>query len=264
MANTAYPLGMQSQLAGDIDLLNDTISVALFGTGYTYSASHQYANQLGTIIGTAQDLAGKSTTGGVFDATDINFGAIAAGSAIKGFALFKNTGNLSTSPLLLYADTATGLPVTTTGGEFQMPWSDDAKKILRLALPFYPKGGEKVLNGDIDWLDDDIMVRLLPSSYTYSDTHEFLNQVSAGIGTDQTLAGKSIANGIFDANDAPFGALAGGSIIGSILLYKNTGVPSTSPVLLRFSDTVGLPMATNGAEYTQKWSNATSRIFRLG
>lgn len=263
MSNTAYPLGMQALLAAGINFTSDTISAALVPSTYTYSAAHQYASSLGTIIGTAQDLVDKVITGGVLDADDLNFGALAPGNTIKALALFKNTGNLSTSPLLFYFDAVTGLPAATNGGVITVPWGDDVKKIARITTPAYPLGAEKMLSGAINFSSDTIKVRLLPASYVYDAGHEFLDDLPAGIGTDQTLTSKSITNGVFDAADAAFGALASGSSIGSILLYKSTGTDSTSPLLIRFSDTVGLPYDTNGATYTQQWNNGTSKIFRL-
>lgn len=263
MSNSAYPLGMQALLSAGINFTADTISAALVPSTYTYSAAHQYASSLGALIGTSQDLTGKTITGGVLDADDLNFGALAPGNTIKALAVFKNTGNLSTSPLLFYFDAVTGLPAATNGGVITVPWGNDVKKIARIPLPAYPLGAEKMLSGSINWAADTIKVRLLPESYVYDAGHEFLDDMPFGIGTDQTLTGKSVANGVFDASDANFGTLAGGSSIGSILLYKSTGTDSTSPVLVRFSDVVGLPYATNGANYTQQWSNGTSKIFRL-
>ena len=265
MANTAYPLGAQKMLAGanTVDFVTDTIKVALVSSSYTFSTSHEFLSSLGTVIGTSQPLANKSVTGGVLDADDLNYGAIAPGSTIKALVVFKDTGNASTSPLLFYFDTVTGLPAATNGGVITVPWGNDVKKIARINLPFYPKGAEKVWGGDIDFEDDTLKVRLLPSSYTYNAAHEFLSSVSAGIGTDQTLANKTITGGVFDADDAAFGALASGSTIGSVLIYKDTGSAATSPLLILFTDTIGLPYTTNGANYTQQWSNAAAKIFRL-
>lgn len=266
MSNTVYPLGAQRMLEGanTIDLIADTIKVALVASSYTYSTAHEFVSDLSTNrVGTDQTLANKTIAGGIFDGDDVTYGAIAPGSTLKGIVFYKDTGNASTSPLLFYMDTITGMPASTNGGVVNVPWSSGADKIMVIDLPFYPKGAEKVLGGDIDWADDTIKVRLLPSSYVYDAGHEFLSSVSAGIGTDQTLASKTITGGVFDAADADFGALAGGSTIGSVLIYKDTSNPATSPLLIRFTDTVGLPYSTNGANYTQQWSNATAKIFRL-
>lgn len=264
MANTTYPKGGEKILGSAIDFISDTIKVALVSSGYTFSSSHEFVSDLGaTRIATDKELLNKSVAGGVLDGDDLSYGAIAPGSTIKAMVIYKDTGNASTSPLLFYFDTVTGLPASTNGGVITVPWGNDVKKIARINLPFYPKGAEKVWAGDINFSTDTLKVRLLPSSYVYDAAHEFLSSVSAGVGTDQTLASKSITGGVFDADDAPYGALSAGSTIGSVLIYKDTGNPATSPLLILFTDTVGLPYATNGANYTQQWSNGAAKIFRL-
>lgn len=264
MANTSYPKGAQKMLSASIDFIDDTIKVALVSSSYTFSTAHEFVSDLSTTrIATDQTLASKSVTGGVLDADDLNYGAIAPGSTIKALVVYKDTGNASTSPLLFYFDTVTGLPAATNGGVITVPWSNDIKKIARITLPFFPKGAEKVWAGSINFSSDTLKVRLLPSSYVYDAGHEFLSSVSAGVGTDQTLASKSVTDGVFDADDAAFGAIASGSTIGSVLIYKDTGDSATSPLLILFTDTVGLPYATNGANYTQQWSSGAAKIFRL-
>lgn len=144
MANTSYPKGMEKLLSGSINIPADTIKAALLPDTYTYSTAHEFLSQLGTRVGTDQTLANKVITGGVFDADDLDFGALAPGNNLKAIAVYKDTGNSSTSPVLLYIDTATGLPMATNGGSITIPWDAGVKKIARLNLPFFPKGAEKV------------------------------------------------------------------------------------------------------------------------
>lgn len=54
----------------------------------------------------------------------------------------------------------------------------------------------------------------------------------AVIGTPQTLASKTVSNGVADAADATFTAVASGSTVDAVLVYEDTGTPSTSRVLL--------------------------------
>ena len=263
MSNTNYPKGAQKILGASVNFAADTIKACLVPSTYTFSTAHEFLSDLGTRIGTDQTLTGKSVAGGVLDADDLDFGALAPGNTIKALVIYKDTGNASTSPLLIYIDTATGLPAATNGGVVTVPWDNSVKKIARLNLPVYPKGGEKMLSGAINFSADTVKVRMLPASYVYDAGHEFLSQVSAGVGTDQTLANKSITGGVFDADDADFGAIAAGSSMGYVLLYKDTGNPATSPLLILFDDVVGLPYATNGAPYVQRWSDGSAKIMSL-
>lgn len=265
MANRLYPNGAEKMLSAAINYTSDTIKAVLVSSTYTYSAAHEFLSDLGTTVGTDQALAAKSVAGGVLDADDLDFGPLAPGSTVKAVVLYKDTGNPSTSPLLMYLDSgpSVGLPFTTNGGALTIPWNNDAKKIARINLPVYPKGGEKMLSAAINFSADTIKAVALPSSYGYNAAHEFLADVGTVIGTAQTLASKSITNGVFDAADVPLGALTGGSALASILIYKDTGSAATSPLLLRITDVTGLPLATNGAEVTVRWSDGASKIFSL-
>lgn len=133
MAKTLYPKGAEKILRASINFDTDTLKVALVSDGYTYSAAHEFLVNLGaTVIGTPQTLATKVTTGGIFDADDVDFGAIATGSTIAAFVLFKDTGNAATSALLAYSTEATGFPASTNGGSVAIPWSNGPSKIIAL------------------------------------------------------------------------------------------------------------------------------------
>ncbi|CAM4266792.1 DUF2190 domain-containing protein [Comamonas aquatilis] len=132
MANKFFPRGAQKVLGASINLATDTIKAALVPDSYTYTETHEYLNQLGTIVGAAVELTGKTVVGGVFDADDPAFGALAAGSTVKAVVLFKDTGNPATSPLVCYLDVITGFPFSTNGGTVSANWSDGSAKILSL------------------------------------------------------------------------------------------------------------------------------------
>jgi hypothetical protein len=70
MANALYPIGKKAILDGDIDFLTDTIKIQLCDSAYTYSASHNFFDDIGAggRVGTSAALASKTTTGGAFDA----------------------------------------------------------------------------------------------------------------------------------------------------------------------------------------------------
>ena len=59
---------------------------------------------------------------GVFDADDPVFTAL-TGDQVESLVLFKDTGTDTTSPLLAYWDTATGLPLTPNGGNVTVVWA---------------------------------------------------------------------------------------------------------------------------------------------
>ena len=134
MANALYPSFKELLLGGDIDLAADTIKVALIDTGtYTYSSAHDFYNDVSAgVVGTPQTLGSKSITAGVFDAADVTYTAV-SGSTVEAYIIYKDTGNVATSPLIAYLDTGqTGLPVTPNGGDITITFDSGASKIFAL------------------------------------------------------------------------------------------------------------------------------------
>jgi hypothetical protein len=72
-----------------------------------------------------------ATGGGVLDASDVTFSAV-TGAVSEAVVLYLDTGNASTSTLLLYIDTATGLPVTPNGGDITVQWDNGANKVAKI------------------------------------------------------------------------------------------------------------------------------------
>ncbi len=134
MANTLYPLARQGFLDADIDWSAHDIKGVLVDTGaYTYSAAHQYLSDIagGARIATSGNLASKTSTLGVADAADLTFSAV-TGTTIEALVLYRDTGVAGTSQLIAYIDTATGLPVTPSGGDIVITWDNGANKIFAL------------------------------------------------------------------------------------------------------------------------------------
>lgn len=134
MANALYPKAKQRFLGGDIDLENDTIKVALIDTGtYTYSSSHEFWDDASSAaVGTPQTLGSITISDGVFDAADATYSSV-TGDSVEAYIIYKDTGDPSTSPLILYADSvASGLPVTPNGGNISITWDNGSSKIFAL------------------------------------------------------------------------------------------------------------------------------------
>jgi hypothetical protein len=118
MANAIYPKAKEGFISGAINLTTDTIKCELVDSAsYTYSAAHQYLSDVagGARIATSQTLTSKTVTNGQFDCVDPVFTAVAAGGPHEYLILYVDSGVDSTSELLVFIDTATGLPVTPNG-----------------------------------------------------------------------------------------------------------------------------------------------------
>lgn len=123
MANALYPIGKKKLLDADIDMLVDNIKCILVdGADYTYNAAHDFLDDVAgaSIVATSPNMAGKSTTGGVFDCDDFAFTAV-TGDQSEILIYYKDTGAAATSPLICYVDTSIGgAPVTPSGGNINV------------------------------------------------------------------------------------------------------------------------------------------------
>lgn len=63
-----------------------------------------------------------SVAAGVFDAADTTFSSL-TGDQVESLILFKDSGTESTSSLIAYWDTVTGLPLTPSGGDVIVTWN---------------------------------------------------------------------------------------------------------------------------------------------
>ena len=136
-----------------------------------------------------------------------------------------------------------------------------------MANALYAKGKEKLLSSTnaISLDTDTIRVALVRNDYAQNlATDEFYTSISAHVlGTPQTLANKTITNGVFDADDVTWTAVTAGSTSEGVVIYKDTGTPSTSPLLAYIDVITGFPLATNGGNITVQWDNGAFRIFSL-
>lgn len=135
MTNVLYASAKESFLTGAINMSSDTIKAQLVDAAdYTVNAATDNALDdvpSGARVGTAVALSSKSVTGGVFDAADLTFTSV-TGDPSEALVIYKDTGTESTSLLIAYIDSATGLPVTPNGGNINVAWDNGANKIFKL------------------------------------------------------------------------------------------------------------------------------------
>lgn len=135
MANTLYDFARQRFLEAQINWMTDVVKVILVDTGaYTpQTAVHQYLSDIPTSarIAGPVTMTGKATTGGAADASDVTFTAV-NGTSIEAIIIYVDTGTESTSPLIAFIDTATGLPITPNGGDIIVTWDNGTNKIFKV------------------------------------------------------------------------------------------------------------------------------------
>lgn len=134
MANAIFPayktaiLSASANVSLTVDDATDGPFIALVDTGtYTYSAAHDFYNDLSGIVGTDQRLDNPtvgSVSAGTFDADNVTFTAV-SGATVEALVIYRhNSGANTTWRLVAYIDTSvTGLPVTPNGGDISVSWS---------------------------------------------------------------------------------------------------------------------------------------------
>jgi len=125
MASAVYPKFKEGILQGTWNLSSAVVRAVLIDTGtYTYSAAHDFYNDLSGVVGTeSAAMDGKTFTAGTFDANNVTFSAV-TGNTVEAIVLFVDTGNAATDALICYVDSASsGLPVTPNGGDIVVAWN---------------------------------------------------------------------------------------------------------------------------------------------
>lgn len=141
MAGALYDKGREKFLGpatNQINWTNDTIKVVLVSSSYVPNiATHEFVQ--GTISThtatiTAQTLGTKTVTDGVADAADVTFSAVTANRVWDYVAIFKDTGAQFNSPLIALLDSgsATGMPLTSSGGDINIVWANTSNRIFKL------------------------------------------------------------------------------------------------------------------------------------
>jgi len=135
MANQLYPKAKEDFLAGNLNLSSNVITIALVDTDiYTFSSAHEdRADIPNTAVVAEANLASKTITSGVFDASDATFSSV-SGANCEALVLYHTdtqSGNAA-SRLIAYIDTATGLPILPNGGDITVRFSSGASRIFAL------------------------------------------------------------------------------------------------------------------------------------
>lgn len=135
-----------------------------------------------------------------------------------------------------------------------------------MANALYDHGREGFLDGSIDFDTDDIRCILIDAAdYTVDlALHDNLDDIpgAARVAVSGALTGKTVAAGVADAADVTFSSVTGDQCE-AIVIYKHTGVESTSRLIAYIDSATGLPVTPNGGDITVQWDSAADKIFKL-
>ena len=135
MANALFDRGRQAFLDGEVAWATDDIRLILVDhTDDTPAvATDDFLDDIlvAARVATSGAFASKTSTAGVADAADVVLTAV-TGDTAESIVIYNHTGVETTSFLLAFIDTATGLPVTPNGGDITVVWDSGANKIFKL------------------------------------------------------------------------------------------------------------------------------------
>ena len=135
-----------------------------------------------------------------------------------------------------------------------------------MANALYGLGRQAILEGGIAILTDDIKCVLIDAAdYTVSiDTDQYLDDIAAGarVATSGNMTSKTSTLGVFDAGDITFTSVTGDQAE-ALVIYKDSGVEATSPLLAYIDTATGLPVTPNGGDITVTWDSGVNKIFKL-
>ena len=130
-----------------------------------------------------------------------------------------------------------------------------------MANAWYPLYRQSLLAGDanadldVDTATDGPFCALVDTgTYTYNTAHDFYNDLSGVVGTDQRLTGPTVTNGTFDGSDLTYTAVSGNSVEALVIYRKNSGANTTWRLALYLDTSItGLPVTPNGGNITVTW-----------
>lgn len=135
MANALFDRGRQGFLAGEIDWDANAIKLILVdhADDTPAPATDQFLSNIlsAARVATSGAFASKTVTAGVADAADVVLTAV-TGDQAESIVIYQDTGVETTSLLIAFIDTATGLPVTPNGGDITVVFDSGSNKIFRL------------------------------------------------------------------------------------------------------------------------------------
>ena len=121
---------------------------------------------------------------------------------------------------------------------------------------------ESYLTGALDWNSDSMKAALLNITYSpdYSTNQHFSDVSAFQVGTSVALTSVTSGAGVAKAANVTFSAVTGLEV-GAVVVYKDTGTPSTSPLIFLILTATGLPVVPDGTDIQISWFS--NQIFIL-
>lgn len=135
-----------------------------------------------------------------------------------------------------------------------------------MANTLYIAAKNAFLTGQMDWTSDTIKVSLV-RGYTLNQGHTMLADITSSggtiVATSAALSSTTATGGVADADDTTFELVPAGPACDTLIIFKDTGDPSTSPLIAYIDSGGNLPITPNGGDITVTWDDGAAKIFSL-
>jgi hypothetical protein len=143
-----------------------------------------------------------------------------------------------------------------------------------MANTLYPLGREGFLDGSIAWNATAVVKAALVRSGSYNAAHKFVSDLTGAgatlVATSAALGTKTATQGVADAADIAFTAVAAGAACSALVVFQSSAVTggadvaATAQRLVAWIDTAtNLPVTPNGGDVNVAWDNLANKIFQL-
>ena len=125
-----------------------------------------------------------------------------------------------------------------------------------MANELFPIGKQNLLDAGFDLNTNDIRFTMTDETVhaVIVATDEDLFDIADGtIATSSALATPTIANGVFDADPKLVAGVTGVNDVDSLNIYKHTGTPADSFLLVHLDTGGNLPFTPNTGDVTVTW-----------
>lgn len=117
----------------------------------------------------------------------------------------------------------------------------------------YPIARQAFATAALNWPAASIKIMLMANGYIPDFTNQHLSDIPAGqiVATSGNIAGLASSNGYCTGDTTSFGVISSPTEVGSIILFQDTGTPSTSKLIVYFDtpDLPGMPQVLEGFDY---------------
>jgi len=248
MANTLYPKGKEKILTAGINMLTDTIKWALLKAAYAVNLStHEFLSDLVTPVCALTTPGAASGTGSGTG------GTLAAATYYVKISAIDSIGR----------ETAVGAEstgVTTTGSTSSIAYTWTAVTSAVSYRIYYgtSTGGEAHY-----YTSATNSYTLAATAGTSATPPSSPTSVSAILSTNQAATNRSVTAGVFDCDPATWPAVTAGDSAAYAVLFKDTGVAGTSPLIF-YADTItNFPTTTNGSDVMVGDNGGANKVFAL-